>query len=388
MQNKIAVPFVDLKAQHDLLAEELSEAMQRVMRRSWFILGAELEAFEAEFATYCEVTHCVGVGSGTEALHLALRACGVGPGHEVITVSHSFIATALAIIWTGATPVFVDIESESYTMDPAQIARAITPKTRAVLPVHLYGQCADMDPILAVAAEHNLYVVEDAAQAHGAFYKGKKAGSIGHLGCFSFYPAKNLGACGDAGAVVTSDAQLDKKLRMLRNYGQSSKYYHDSIGFNSRLDEIQAAILRTKLLHLDAWNENRRSAATCYLSALEKRFAPPTTKVGRVPNYHLFVIQSDDRDSLQHHLCRHGIETQSHYPVPIHRQAAFRELPHRDGDLFVTERIARRVLSLPMFSTISGEQLAHVSACVNSFGKQAAEQIGLQSATGATLHAS
>src|ERR1035438_4079627 len=207
MKNKIAVPFVDLKAQHDLLAQELNEAIQRVMTRSWFILGAELEAFEAEFAIYCGVKHCVGVGSGTEALHLALRACGVGPGHEVITVSHSFIATALAIVWTGATPVFVDIDSESYTIDPAQIAHAITPKTRAILPVHLYGQCADMDPILAVAAAHNLYVIEDAAQAHGALYHGRKAGTLGHLACFSFYPTKNLGACGDAGAVVTNDTK-------------------------------------------------------------------------------------------------------------------------------------------------------------------------------------
>jgi dTDP-4-amino-4,6-dideoxygalactose transaminase len=388
MQNKITVPFVDLKAQHDLMAQELTEAIQRVMTRSWFVLGAELEAFEAEFAVYCGVKHCVGVGSGTEALHLALRACGIGPGDEVITVSHSFIATALAIVWTGATPVFVDIDSESYTIDPAQIAHAITPKTRAILPVHLYGQCADMDPILAVAAEHNLYVVEDAAQAHGAFYKGKKAGSMGHLGCFSFYPAKNLGACGDAGALVTSDPQLDRKLRVLRNYGQSSKYHHETMGFNSRLDELQAAVLRTKLPYLDAWNKRRRIAAEYYLTALEKRFSPPTTKLDCVPNYHLFVIQSDDRDSLQHYLSRRGIETLSHYPVPIHRQTACRELPHRDGDLFVTEHIAQRVLSLPMFSTISGEQLAHVSACVNSFGKQAAEQTGLQPATGAALHAS
>jgi dTDP-4-amino-4,6-dideoxygalactose transaminase len=381
MQNKITVPFVDLKAQHDLLAHELNEAIQRVMTRSWFILGAELEAFEAEFAAYCGVKHCVGVGSGTEALHLALRACGVRPGDEVITVSHSFIATALAIVWTGATPVFVDIDPESYTIDPAQIARAITPRTRAVLPVHLYGQCADMDSILALAAEHNLYVVEDAAQAHGAVYKGKKAGSLGHLGCFSFYPAKNLGACGDAGAVVTSDPELDRKLRMLRNYGQTSKYHHEGMGFNSRLDELQAAILRAKLLHLDVWNKRRRRAAEYYLSVLERRFSPPTTKSDCVANYHLFVIQSDDHDSLRHHLLQNGIETQSHYPVPIHRQTPFRDLPHRSGSLSVTERLAQRVLSLPMFPTISGEQLAHVSACVNSFGKQVAEVTGLEPAT-------
>jgi dTDP-4-amino-4,6-dideoxygalactose transaminase len=384
MQSEITVPFVDLKAQHDMLAQELNGAIQRVMARSWFILGAELEAFEAEFATYCGANHCVGVGSGTEALHLALRACGVGSGDEVITVSHSFIATALAIVWTGALPVFVDIDPESYTIDPAKIATAITPKTRAILPVHLYGQCADMDPILALAAQHNLYVVEDAAQAHGAFYKGKKAGSMGQLGSFSFYPAKNLGACGDAGAVVTSDLQLDKKLRMLRNYGQSTKYHHESMGFNSRLDEVQAAILRGKLPHLDAWNESRRWAAGCYLSSLEDRFSAPKTMPGRSHNYHLFVIQGNDRDSLQQHLRGHGIETLMHYRVPIHRQAAFRDLPHRNGDLSVTERVAQRVLSLPMFPTISGEQLARVSACVNSFGKHA----GLHPATGAALKAS
>jgi dTDP-4-amino-4,6-dideoxygalactose transaminase len=386
MKNKITVPFLDLSAQHDLLAQELNEAIQRVMTRSWFILGAELEAFEAEFALYCGVKHCVGVGSGTEALHLALRACGVGPGDEVITVSHSFIATVLAIAWTGATPVFVDIDSESYTIDPAQITHAITPKTRAILPVHLYGQCADMDPILAVAAEHDLYVVEDAAQAHGAFYKGKKAGSMGHLGCFSFYPAKNLGACGDAGAIVTSDPQLDGKLRLLRNYGQSSKYHHNSMGFNSRLDELQAAILLTKLPHLDAWNASRRTAGEYYRTKLENRFSPPKTKPGSVPNYHLFVIQSDDRNGLQQHLRRHAIETMIHYPVPIHRQAAVRDLLDRDCGLPITEYLAQRVLSLPMFPTISDEQLEYVAACVNFFGKPAAEQAGPWPATGLAKH--
>lgn len=367
--NKMTVPFVDLKAQHHLLEQELNEAIQRVMTRSWFILGEEVEAFETEFATYCGVKHCVGVGSGTEALHLALLACGIGVGHEVITVSHSFIATALAVAWTGATSVFVDIDSDSYTIDPAQIARAITPKTRAILPVHLYGQCADMDPILAVAAQHNLYVVEDAAQAHGSLYKGRKAGSMGHLGCFSFYPAKNLGACGDAGAVVTKDPQLDRKLRLLRNYGQSSKYHHETMGFNSRLDELQAAILLTKLPYLDSWNDSRVNAGECYRSALEKRICPPKKKTDCVPNYHLFVIQSDDRDSLQQHLRQHSIETLIHYPVPIHKQTAFSKVPHRNCDLPITERLAKRVLSLPLFPTISEGQLAHVSACVNSFGK-------------------
>jgi dTDP-4-amino-4,6-dideoxygalactose transaminase len=371
MQSCFKVPFVDLQTQHQLLAQELNEAIQRVMTRSWFVLGQELEAFEAEFASYCGVKHCVGVGSGTEALHLALRACGIGSGHEVITVSHSFIATALAISWTGATPVFVDIDSEDYTINPAHIARAITPKTRAILPVHLYGQCADMSPILALAAEHDLYVIEDAAQAHGASCEGRKAGSMGHMGCFSFYPAKNLGACGDAGAVVTSDSQLDGQLRLLRNYGQSSKYHHESMGYNSRLDDLQAAILRKKLLHLDTWNASRRQAAAFYLSGLEKRFSPPRTKPGFVPNYHLFVIQSDDRDSLQQHLRRHSIESLMHYPVPIHGQAVFRHLSHHCCDLTVTNGVAQRVLSLPMFPTISEEQLAHVTTYVNCFGKQA-----------------
>jgi dTDP-4-amino-4,6-dideoxygalactose transaminase len=367
-KKEIIVPFVDLKAQHDSLSLELNVAVQRVMASSWFILGPEVDAFEAEFAGYCGTKYCVGLGSGTEALHLALRVCNVGPGDEVITVSHSFIATTLAIVWTGATPVFVDIDPESYTIDPAQIARAITPKTRAIIPVHLYGQCADMDPIMAVAAEQNLYVIEDAAQAHGVLYKGRKAGSIGHIGCFSFYPAKNLGACGDAGAAVTSDPQLNKTLKRLRNYGQSCKYHHESIGFNSRLDELQAAILRVKLLYLDGWNESRRRAAECYASRLQERFLPPKTKPGRDHNYHLFVIQSEDRCGLAQYLREHGIEALMHYPVPIHQQVALRNIAHRKCDLLVTENVVPRILSLPMFPTISRNQLAHVSASVNSFG--------------------
>ncbi len=380
------VPVVDLQAQHRLLAQELNEAIQRVMNRSWFILGEELEAFEAEFASYCGAKYCVGVASGTEALFLALCACGVGSGHEVITVAHTVIADALAIAWTGATPVFVDIDPECYTLDPSQLARAITPRTRAIIPVHLYGQCADMDPILAVAEEHHLFVIEDAAQAHGALYHDKKAGSLGHLACFSFYPTKNLGACGDAGAVVTNDAEMQRQLRLLRDYGQSRRYYHETMGYNSRLDELQAAILRVKLPHLDAWNESRRWAAECYLSSLEDRFSPPRAKPRRIHNYHLFVIQSDERDSLREHLHKHDIQALVHYPLPSHRQPVVRHLSRRDFYLPVTERVAQRVLSLPMFPTISGEQLAHVSACVNSFGKQAAEQTGLWPATGLAPH--
>ena len=381
MRDKIKVPFVDLKAQHEMLAKEMSEAMYRVIKRSWFILGPELEAFEEEFAAYCGVNHCVGVGSGTEALHLALRACGIGPGDEVITVSQSFIATALAITWTGAIPVFVDIEPETYTMDPAKIAGAITSKTRAIVPVHLYGQCADMDPISVVAAKHNLCVIEDAAQGHGALYKGKKAGSMGHLGCFSFYPAKNLGACSDAGGVVTNDLLLDKKLRMLRNYGQLRKYYHDTMGFNSRLDELQAAILRLKLRHLDAWNARRREAADIYLSNLDDRFSPPKIRAESTHNYHLFVIQSEDREHLQQHLRENSVEALMHYPIPIHRQAAFRNLPHRDCSTLLTERLSGRVLSLPMFPTISQEQLKHVCRCVNSVREPIRKQRGRSART-------
>jgi dTDP-4-amino-4,6-dideoxygalactose transaminase len=252
-------------------------------------------------------------------------------------------------------------------MDPAKIASAITPKTRAIVPVHIYGQCANMDPILTVAAKHDLYVIEDAAQAQGSSYRGRNAGSMGHLGCFSFYPAKNLGACGDAGAVVTGDPRLNEKLRMLRNYGQSRKYHHDMMGFNSRLDDLQAAILRVKLRYLDDWNERRRRAAEIYLSNLNDRFSPPKTPADSIHNYHLFVIQSDYRDRLQKQLNQHGVETLVHYPVPIHKQAALQGVAHRDCGLSATERIAERVLSLPVFPTISHGQVTYVLARVNAF---------------------
>jgi dTDP-4-amino-4,6-dideoxygalactose transaminase len=358
---------VDLQAQHTLLAPELDDALHRVLKRSWFILGAELEAFEVEFAAYCGVKYCIGVASGTDALQLALLACGIGQGDEVITVAHTFVASALAIAATGATPVFVDINPQTYTLDPEQLAGAISARTRAILPVHLYGHCADMDAIVAFAAQRNLYVIEDAAQAHGASYKGRKAGSMGQLGCFSFYPTKNLGACGDAGAVVTNSPDLAEWLRRLRNYGESSRYHHESMGYNSRLDELQAAILRVKLPHLEAWNESRRQAAAGYVSRLEERFSPPKVKPGYVHNYHLFVIQSDERDGLREHLRAHKIETLMHYPIPCHLQPAFRHIEHRCGDLSVTERVAQRVLSLPMFPTLTTEQMEYVSKCVNWF---------------------
>lgn len=335
--------------------------------------GEELEAFEAGFSAYCGVKHGVGVASGTAALQLALLACGVGAGDEVITVAHTAMPTALAITATGAVPVFVDIDPQTYTLDANQLASAISPRTRAILPVHLYGHCADMDAILDIAAHHNLYVIEDAAQAHGASYQGRKAGSMGDLGCFSFYPTKNLGACGDAGAIVTNNTEMAARLRRLRNYGESSRYHHETLGYNSRLDEMQAAILRVKLPYLDQWNEYRRRAAAGYLARLDERFSPPQVKPDCVHNYHLFVIQSDDRDSLRQHLRTHNIETLMHYPIPCHLQPAFHDIEHRCGDLTVTEGVARRVLSLPMFPTLSAEQVAYVATCVNSFSGKRTE---------------
>jgi len=364
------VPFVDLKAQHEAIADELNEAIQRVIKRSRFILGQEVEAFEEEFAAYCDVDHCVGVGSGTEALHLALKACGMGPGDEVITVSFTFIATALAISWTGATPVFVDIDPKTYTMDPDRVAQAITPHTKAILPVHLYGQCADMDPLLALAKEHNLWMIEDACQAHGATYKGRKAGSIGHLGCFSFYPSKNLGACGDGGAITTNDKGLADRLRLSRNYGQTRKYHHESMGYNSRLDEIQAAVLRVKLKYLDGWNEARRKHAKKYNELL----GGGIVVYSRVadwgdPVFHLYVIRSCHRDELQKYLQGKDIETLIHYPVPVHLQKAYTNLGYLKGSLPVTESCSMEVLSLPMFAELTEEQINYVSNAVHKFGR-------------------
>ena len=362
------VLFNDLKSVNGTLAHELDVAIQRVMRSGKFILGPEVESFEAEFAAWCGVEHCIGVASGTEALQLAMLACGIGPGDEVITASFTAMPTVLAIVAAGATPVFADIDPQTCTLDPDRLQQALSQKTRAILPVHLYGHCAEMDPILEFASRHSLYVIEDAAQAHGSSCRSRKAGTIGNLGCFSFYPTKNLGACGDAGAVVTSDAELAARLQRLRNYGESRRYCSDSMGYNSRLDELQAAILRTKLPHLDRWNESRRNLAARYISRLEQRFCPPHAKPGFVHNYHLFVIQNEQRDELQQHLRAHNIQTLIHYPTPCHLQPAMRHIEHRRCELSVTERIAQQVLSLPMFSTLAVEQVDYVARSLNAFG--------------------
>lgn len=362
------VPFLELRSQYAALKPEVDAAIGRVLERAWFILGAELEAFEVEFAAACGARFCVGVGNGTEALHLALRALGIGVGDEVITVAHTFIATALAISWTGAQPVFVDVDPYTYTIDVAQVAAAITPRTRAILPVHLYGQPADLGPLMALAQEHGLFVVEDCAQSHGAQYDGCPVGTFGAIGCFSFYPGKNLGAYGDAGALVTNDPLIDERLRLLRNYGQVAKYQHAVYGYNSRLDEIQAAVLRVKLPYLDGWNARRQELAARYHSLLaDSDLVLPVVVAGREHVYHLYVVRSRERDALQRHLSACGVGTLIHYPTPVHRQAAYADAGVPLGALPVSEQVASEVLSLPLFPEMSVAQQDAVVAAIRGF---------------------
>jgi dTDP-4-amino-4,6-dideoxygalactose transaminase len=358
---------VDLNAQCAALRPELDEAIERVMSSGWFVLGPEVEAFEAEFAGWCGAAQCVGVGSGTDALRLALEACGVGPGDEVLTVSHTAPATAFAIELTGATPVFVDIDPATYTIDPVRAAAAVGPRTRAIVPVHLYGRCADMEAVVRLAEEHDLWVVEDAAQAHGARFDGARAGTIGQLGCFSFYPTKNLGAHGDGGAVVTDDAELARKIRVLRDYGRSAENRHEVVAGNSRLDELQAAILRVKLAHVDAWNVARRRHAATYLRRL--RHLPlrlPVADQRYEHVHHLYVVAAPERDVLAAHLRAAGVATGVHYPVPVHLQPAYagHEVRH---SLTVTERAAGEVLSLPIYPELDGGDVERVCDAVARF---------------------
>lgn len=357
------IPFLDLQRLHREIREPLQAAFLRVLDSGSFILGQELEAFEAEFAAYCEVRYCVGVGSGLDALHLILRAYAIGPGDEVIVPSNTFIATWLAVTECGATPVPVDPDSDTHNIDPALISHAITKRTRAIIPVHLYGQPADMDPINSLAAKHGLLVIEDAAQAQGARYKGRRVGSLGHAAATSFYPGKNLGALGDGGAVLTNDAALAEKIKQLRNYGSQVKYQHNVIGYNSRLDEMQAAFLRVKLSLLDEWNERRREVAAQYSDLLTNAdvnlpFVPKFAE----PVWHLYVIRSKQRDSLRAHLEHHGVSTVIHYPVPPHRQACYSMF--RKHNLPIAEKLAGEVLSLPMSVTFDQDQILHVSRSV------------------------
>jgi dTDP-4-amino-4,6-dideoxygalactose transaminase len=357
--SQVAVPFLDLKAQHDRLRTDLRKAFDDVLDQSAFAGGPFVAKFEAEFAAFCQSQHAIGVGNGTDALWLALIALGVGPGDEVITVSATFIATAEAISYCGAKPVFIDIDEESFTMNPTLLESAITPRTKAIVPVHLYGQMADMDPIMEVARRHGLFVIEDACQAHGAEYKNKKAGSIGHAGCFSFYPGKNLGALGEAGAVVTNDGILAEKIKVLRDHGQSTKYHHSCIGWNARMDGIQAAALSIKLKWLESGNSARRNHARIYgelLSTIDGVLTPRFFSQG-VHVYHLYVVRLRARDSTFKVLTGRGINCGIHYPKPVHLQDAYKFLGLGPGALPITERIAKEILSLPMFPELTQLQV-------------------------------
>ncbi|MBX3052544.1 MAG: DegT/DnrJ/EryC1/StrS family aminotransferase [Caldilineaceae bacterium] len=356
------IPVVDLRAEYELVKAEIDAAVRRVLDSGWYILGQEVAAFETEFADWCGVSGAVGVGNGTDALHIALRACGVRAGDEVITVAHTAVATAAAIALTGATPVFVDIDPATYTLDPARLAEAITPRTKAVIPVHLYGHPADLDGILPIAQKAGLRVIEDCAQAHGAEWQGQRVGSFGDLACFSFYPTKNLGALGDGGAVAGNDPALLERVRLLREYGwkPENRYVSEIEGMNSRLDEMQAAILRVKLAHLDGWNEHRRGLAEIYATHLPASVVKPVARPGCRHVYHLYVVRSPDRDSLREKLRAAGVATGIHYPVPVHQQAAYRHLPR--VSLPVTEKVAGEILSLPMHSTLTAGQIEQVCA--------------------------
>ena len=360
------IPFLDLKAPYLELKEELDAAYRRVMESGWYILGEEVTAFEGEFAHYCDVKYCIGVGNGLDALHLILRAMDIGAGAEVIVPSNTFIATWLAVSYAGATPVPVEPDEATYNIDPARIEAAITQKTKAIIPVHLYGQPADMEPILEIAERYQLKVIEDAAQAHGARYKGKRVGGFGNAAGFSFYPGKNLGAFGDGGAVTTNDPIIAERVRKLSNYGSQIKYSHDVKGFNSRLDELQAAILRVKLRHLDEWNGRRRKIADQYLEELlpYDYLTLPHVPPWAEPVWHIFVVRTPVCDRLQKHLADCGIQTLIHYPVPPHRQGAYQELSHLS--LPVSERIHNEVLSLPMSPVMDA---GHVQCVRNALEK-------------------
>ena len=358
------IPFNDLRAGYLARQEEIDAAVHRTLDSGWYILGQETAAFEAEFAAYCGAADCVGVNSGTDALHLALRACGVGPGDEVITVAHTAVATVAAIRMTGATPVLVDIDPETYTMAPAALAAALTPATRAVIPVHLYGHAAEMDAICAIARD--CFMIEDCAQAHGAHYKGRPVGAFGDLACHSFYPTKNLGALGDGGAVTGRDSELLAKVRLLREYGWTpqARYVSQVEGVNSRLDEVQAAILRVRLRYLDAENAQRRTLAALYAHLLPESLQKPIERPECRHVYHLYVVQDTHRDALRARLTDHGIGTGIHYPVPVHLQPAYQGDRVRAHMLPVTARAAQEVLSLPMHPWLNASQIARVAEAV------------------------
>ena len=361
----MGVPFADLKLPYQNLKHEILPAIERVLEGAHFILGPEVAALEEEFSAYCRAPHSIGVSNGTSALHLALLAAGIGPGDEVITVPFTFVATTAAVVYSGARPVYVDIDPQTYTMDPAQIEQAITPRTKAILPVHLYGQMADMDPILEIARRHHLVVIEDAAQAHGAEYKGRRAGSIGDLGCFSFYPGKNMGAYGEAGMVVTRHPELARKIRMLRDWGAEKKYEHVLKGYNYRMEGVQGAVLRVKLRYMEEWTEARRAHAIAYNETLaESGLTLPVERAANRHVYHVYALRTPERQPLMDSLSARGVQTGIHYPTPIHLLPAYADLNYRPGDFPVSERVAREELSLPMFPEMTLSQIAEVAEAV------------------------
>src|SRR5438105_717660 len=360
------IPLVGLYDQYQTIKPEIDAAIESIITRSAFVGGEDVRKFEAEFAAYCETPACVGVGNGTDAIYLALRAMGIGQGDEVITVAHTFIATSEAISMTGARPVFVDIREDTMLMDPALIEQAITPRTKAIIPVHLYGQPCDMDAIMQIAERHGLKVIEDAAQAHGARWRGRRVGSIGDAACFSFYPGKNLGAFGDAGAVVSNDTELIERIRMLANHGRLEKYTHKMEGVNSRLDAMQAAILRVKLHHLDEWNESRRRHADFYFETFTGgEMQMPIVHEHAEPVWHLFVVRVPDREALQALLKNEGIATGVHYPVPLHLQPAYEHSNIPPVALPVTEKVSAEVVSLPMYPELSPVQLEAIVSAIS-----------------------
>jgi dTDP-4-amino-4,6-dideoxygalactose transaminase len=364
-----SVPFVDLPAQHAPLMAEIEQAVTTVLHTTNFILGEEVAAFEKEFAAYCGAPYAVGVDSGTSALELAIRAYGIGAGDEVITTANTFIATVLAITHTGATPVLVDADPRTYLMDTTALESAITERTRAIIPVHLYGQPADMDAIMEVAERHGLIVIEDAAQAHGAFYKGRRVGTLGHAAAFSFYPAKNLGCGGDGGAIVTNDPQVIEYVNIFRNCGQSTKHHHVLAGHNHRLDTLQAAILSVKLPHLDAWNTARQRHANMYSQLLADVEGVITPKVAEHAEsvWHLYIIQIESRDELRAFLGERNIATGLHYPTPIHLQPAYQSLGYTKGDFPVSEQYTQRLVSLPMYAEMTAEHITYVVESIKEF---------------------
>lgn len=362
------IPFVDLRSQYRQLQSEVDPAVLAVMQRGDFVLGGAVSEFERAFADYCGVDYCVGVDSGYSALEMIVRAYDIGPGDEVITVANTFIATTLAISNAGATPVLVDCDPQTYNIDVTKIEAAIMPRTKAIMPVHLYGQTADMDAIVAIARKHGLFVFEDAAQASGARYKGRMAGSLGDAAGFSFYPGKNLGAYGDGGAVTTNDPEIAEKIKLLRNIGQKVKYFHEIKGFNHRLDTMQAAVLGVKLPYLNDWNASRRRAAATYAELLaDLPLITPETADYAEHIFHLYVVRVDDRQPLMDYLKDKGIATGLHYPIPIHLQPAYVELGYKMGDFPVTEAYAEKIMSLPIFPELDDEKVAYVSSAIREY---------------------